>query len=776
MESLVGKTIAHYHIIAELGRGGRGVVYRADDTKLVRPVALKFLSLEAIGHDEDKARFLHEAQFAGALNHPSICTVHEIDETDGRLYIVMEYIEGRTLEDALLERPFDVTAAVETAIHIAEGLREAHEQGVVHRDIKSANVMLTSKGLVKITDFGLAKSRRAADITRRGTTLGTVAYMSPEQVRGEDVDQRTDIWSLGVILYEMLTGRRPFGGEYEQTVMYSILHDDPEPPSRERPGAPHSLDAVVRRALAKDRDERYHTAAEMLDDLYAVMRELAPAARPRGMGRRGRLAAVLGSCAAVAAAFVIWKMAAAPPGGGQIESIAVLPLDNIAKDPEQEYVADGMTEAIITELSKIKALRVISKTSVERYRDTKKSLPEIARELGVDAVIEGSTQLAGKRVRVTAQLIEAKTDRHLWADSHDRDLGDVLVLQKEVAQAIAREIRVVLSPAEARELENAEKIDARAQDLYLRGRFEGSLFTRESQLRGIELFEQALEIEPRFALACAGIAGIYDDMFAVGLLPGSEAWPKVRFWAQRALEIDPTLAEAHTLLADVQFFHDWDFAGAERSFKRAIESNPGYSIAHCYYGNLLLSLKRREEAMREYDRALALDPLGAATLVLGAYGATATGDLGRARELGNRLVSLFPQVSFGYAALINVAFLEGNVSELRTLHKRIMPMIKNEEYRLFYDGLLALKSGEPDQAKKIVDDLRARGVSERMGSESVARLAAQLGDADGAFDWIERGVESRQTWIVMTLNVDPMLAPLRADPRFPRILRAIGLP
>ena len=469
---MIGKTISHYKILEELGRGGMGVVYKAEDTKLKRTVALKFLAPIALGSEEEKARFVHEAQAAASLDHPNICTVHEIDDAEGQTFIAMAYIAGQSLKEKVETGPLQLNETLDIAIQVAEGLQEAHEKSIVHRDIKSANIMVSDKGQAKITDFGLAKLTGRTKLTKSNMTFGTVAYMSPEQTQGEEVDHRSDIFSLGVVLYEMITGQHSFKGDYEQAVVYSILHEDPEPITGLRTGVPMELERIVNKALAKNPGERYQHVDELLVDLRSVGRELEAdqpktAQTPSRLPRRHRVL-LYGGIALLLLLLALVGRDLFTTGHEPIDSIAVLPLKNYSGDPEQEYFSDGMTEELIDKLGRIKALRVISSTSAMRYKGTNKSLPEIARELDVAAIVEGSVQPFGEQIRIRVLLIDAKADQQLWNGSFERESRNVLALQRQVALAIAQEVAVTLTPQEETQLAEVPEVNPDAYALYLR--------------------------------------------------------------------------------------------------------------------------------------------------------------------------------------------------------------------------------------------------------------------------------------------------------------------
>ncbi len=490
---MIGKTISHYKILEKLGEGGMGVVYKAKHLKLDSFVALKFLPPQLVTQKAAKKRFIHEAKAASSLEHPNICAVHDIDETpDGRMFIVMPYYEGETLQEKVERGPLEFDEAIHIASQVASGLARAHEKGIVHRDVKSANILIANDGHVRILDFGLAKLAKQTRLTKTGTTVGTVMYMSPEQAKGDDVDRRSDIWSLGVMLYEMLTGHLPFRGEIEQAVIYSILNEEPEPITTARREVPLQLEALVEKALAKTPEKRYQQMEELLADLEIQREELALGIKPRRFIKLRRLRRKRWfRYGAMVSVFVILMATGMQFFGGRnmaIHSIAVLPLENLSGDPEQEYFADGMTDALIADLAQIGALRVISRTSVMQYKGgVRKPLPEIARELNVDAIIEGSVFREGDRVRITAQLIHAQTDRHLWADSYVREFVDILTLHSEVARAIAREVKARVTPEEETRLARTRPVDPEAYELYLRGR------AFAQQKWSVEAFEKSFE-------------------------------------------------------------------------------------------------------------------------------------------------------------------------------------------------------------------------------------------------------------------------------------------
>lgn len=747
-KSLVGETLGHYDILSLLGEGGMGKVYLADDTKLKRKVALKVLASNDSSDEQSQRRLVREAQAAAALDHPNICAIYEVNEINEQSYIAMQYIGGETLEARLAAQRLSCNDVVNVALQVADALTEAHTHNVIHRDIKPSNIMLTDRTRVKVLDFGLAKAAppgsdgaNESALTKPGLIIGTVPYMSPEQVRGERVDQRTDIFSFGVLLYEMVTGRPAFARDSTAETIAAVLSHEPNDLSVDAPAVPNELERIVRKCLAKDRERRYQATRDLLIDLQNLQHAIA------AEGSSGPTAIL-------------------PQPG--YTAIAVLPLTNFSAAPDEEYFADGMTEALINELAQIRSLRVISRTSSMRYKSSDKPLPEIARELGVDTVMEGSIQRSGARVRITAQLIHAPTDRNLWARTYDRDVKDILMMQAEVAGEVAREIGGQFGSA----LASRSSVNPEAYDAYLRGNFD---FYGWQLGKSLEAYQRAIDGDPDFAPSYARMAGCYYLQAFLGVMAPHDAFSKVRSLAAAALAKDPELAEGLGQRGIVNLHYDWDWFAAERDFKLALEIDPSNADNHHYYAHFLLAMNRPEQNVAEMQKAVSLDPQNPILRVCCGWHQLFSGDFESAVADADRASEMAPNLFWspmvrGWAFEQQGKFVEA-VAEFEKALEQSGGMTIAAAAR----GHALALAGEQKQAEEVASKLIEGLPTCYASAFEIAGIFVGLGDFERTFEWLQNAVRERSTWLVH-VGWEPRFKPIRRDPRFADIVRAIGLP
>jgi eukaryotic-like serine/threonine-protein kinase len=787
---LVGSELGHYRIVEKIGAGGMGEVYRARDQHLSRDVAIKVLPPGTLTDESARKHFRKEALILSQLNHPNVATIHDFDTQQGVDFLVMEYIPGITLSEKVAAGPLPEKEVLRLGVQLAEGLSAAHEHGVVHRDLKPGNLRVTSDGWLKILDFGLAKLwRPVADtvptesLSETQTMAGTLPYMAPEQLLGGDIDVRTDIHAAGSVLYEMSTGRHPFAEVERSQLIGAILQRSPVLPTVLNPKLTPEVERIVGKCLEKEPGNRYQSAKELAIDLRRL---LTPSTVARSVPRRkfgaGKRISLAAACSV---AVLLTLILGLNPGGirekvfsrtahAPIRSLAVLPFVNLSGDREQEYFADGMTEALITDLSKIQALKVISRTSVMQFKDVKKPLPQIAQALGVDGILEGSVQRSGGRVRITAQLIRAATDTHLWAESYERDTRDVLTLQAEVAQAIAREIRVAVSPEETRTLGRASPVNPDAYENYLKGKSHWYHLSREHLDAALGYFQLALQKDPNYALAYVGVANVWLERGDAGSMPPDEAMPKAKAAISKALALDDTLSEAHITLANILGPYDHDWSAAEREFRRGIELNPNSADGHFMYADFLISMKRTDEWNAEIHRTLELDPFNPFFQCFYGWHLVYLQRYDEAIVQLRKVLATVPDFSSAHMGLWGAYYKKAMYEEALVEAQKFFSVLHDREVE---EALTrGYSEGGYAQAMHLgADVLAAHSKRTHVPAVRIARLYAHAGDKEQVLYWLKRACDERETPL-SHLGVAWDWDLVRSDPRFQDLLRQVGLP
>ncbi len=743
---MIGTTLSHYRILEPLGAGGMGEVYRAHDLHLDRDVAVKVLLRGALAEPAARDRFRREAHALSRLSHPGVATIFDFDTQDGVDFLVMEFVPGGTLQSRLREGPLDLDDLARIGAEIGEALDDAHRRGILHRDLKPGNVVLTAAGTPKILDFGLAgllhSPHTVTELTGPGTILGSLPYMSPEQIRGGLDDSRTDIYSFGVVLYEMATGHRPFEKDRSEALLFDILHGATPPVRSHRPETPPDLERLIESCLNKEPGLRPASAGAVSQALRRI----------RDQVQSGMQAA---------------------PARDVIRSLAVLPFDNVSRDPAQEYFADGMTEALSSELSRLKALRVISRTSTMKYKGVRKALPEIARELNVDAILEGSALLVGKRVRITIRLVSARTDETLWTERYDGEIEDVLDLQSRVAEAVAKEIALQVTPGEAMQLAKRRPVNPEAHVEYMRGRHTAAGVSPQAVELALRHYQRALEIDPTYAPAWAGVARCHLVRGARGMAAPLEANEQARKAATKALELDDSLAEAHSALGSIAA-HEMDLPGAIRCLQRAIDMNPGLTSAYTELGRLYYCSERHREAVETTLKALSIDPLSMLihTCVGDAY--YYSREFERSLVYYRKAVELDPRFDGAHTDLARSLEALGRFDESRREYEEGRRMSGGVAGPSFGLGHLEASMGHESEARRILHELTEARAHRVVSAWGIGALHACLGDVDDAFRWLDVAVEEAATGLIF-LRVHPRIDRIRQDPRYQVLLRKVGL-
>ncbi len=781
-----GETWNQFKLVRPLGKGGMGEVFLAEDASLGRKVALKFLSESLQSEPTARERFLQEARSAAALDHPYICKIYEIGEVEGKAYIAMEYLEGTTLQEQLSSGALPLRELLQAGAEIAEAVEAAHKKQIVHRDLKTPNIKLTSDGHIKVMDFGLAKQLSQEDtseskvdtlsgrLTGPGATPGTVIYMSPEQVRGEPVDTRSDIFSVGVVLYEMATGKLPFHGATSGLTYDAILNRGPTPPRHLKPDLPVEMEQIIFKALEKDREDRYQSAKELLVDLRRLKRDTdsggdrAPVVAEQPQARKKGVWATTAAAALVLLLLgLVFFWPFSDRGGEAIDSLAVLPFENTRNDPQVDYLSDGIAESLINRLSQLPQLQVMARSTSFRYRGAEVDPQEAGRELGVGAVLTGRVVQQGDSLNVQAELVDVESGGQLWGEQYSHELADIVEVQNDIATQISQALRLQLTGQEQAQLVQQETANSDAYHAYLKGRYVWNKRTNRDFKKAIEFFEDAGEKDPEYALAQAGLADCYillgSQFYGVDEdFPPKESFAKARNAAREALRLDPSLAEARASLAFIRFLDDWDWEGAERDFRQAIALNPSYATAHQWYSLLLSSTGRHDEAIEEAKHSLELEPNSPVQnreLGLAFFWARRYREAVEQLEKTLELDSSFP---LAREQLIDSYWLQGMRDEAMAEAEKLDTRI-GKFYQLVHEG----------KQKEAADLLPSLPDINRL--MSVSRYYVLAGDKETLLDRLEGAVLDRHPQLVVAL-ASPLLDPLRSDPRFADLLRRMNFP
>jgi serine/threonine-protein kinase len=791
---VIGQTISHYRVLEKLGQGGMGVVYLAEDSRLGRTVALKFLSEELSRDPRAIERFQREARAASALNHPHICAVYDIGEHAGRHFMAMELLEGTSLQQLVTGRALPTDRVLALGIELADALEAAHAKGIVHRDIKPANIFVTDRGHAKLLDFGLARpplnrpemtAGLTEQLTDPGAVLGTLAYMSPEQVRGEALGANTDLFSLGAVLYEMATGRQAFAGSTPGTIHEAILNRPPIPVGRLNPESPQRLEEVINKALEKDPKLRYQHASELRADLQRLKRDSdsgslasrrAEAPRAGTSGWRRKWPVMAGAAIAVVALLAAgMQLPGLRSKGEAINSVAVLPFVNSSGDADGDYLSDGITESLIANLSQVRSLRVTARSTVFRYKGKEMDPQKIGQELQVGAVLSGRLLQRDGTLVVRTELMDVSNGSQLWGGQYNRKVADVFSLQDELSKEISERLRLRLTDDEKQRLTKRHTENAEAYQLYLKGLFYWNKRSPDGVQKAIDYFNRAVESDPAYALAYAGLADAYNMTSFFNIVPPRAAMPKAKAAAAKALEIDGSLAEAHISLAYASFTYDWDWPAAVSHYDRALALNSEVVLNHSYYPFYLTVAGRVDEAIGVARRQVDRDPVSAASSHTLAVQLVLARHFDEGIEEGRRTIELDPNFAVAYDVLGGTLASKGMYREALQEMEKAVALSRGAAMPTADLGYVRARLGQPDEARRILRQLAETAKERYTPALAFAVVHVGLGENDQALDWLEKAYEERFNRLAY-LRREPVWDPLRPDPRFTDLLRRINLP